>query len=94
MPQGSVLSPTLFSNKHGIQLLELCKTIGLLIINGRLGQDKGIGDFTRQDTTGCSVVDYMLCNPELFCELYDFKIASKFPESDHRGLSITVKCFK
>ena len=41
-------------NKHGIQLLELCrqKSAGKLILNGRIGHDKGLGEFTRDDTTG------------------------------------------
>ena len=45
------------ANKHGIHLIEFCKALGLLIINGRAGQDKAIGDFTRDDTTGRSTVD-------------------------------------
>ena len=50
------------TNKHGIQLIELCKVVGLLIINGKVGKDKGIGGFSRVDTTGRSTVDYMICN--------------------------------
>ena len=72
-------------NKHGTHLLELCKAVGMLIINGRLGRDKCIGDFTRVDTTGCSTVDYMICNPNLFQCIRDFAVESKLPESDHRG---------
>ena len=80
------------TNKHGIQLIELCKAVGLLIINGRVGKDKGIGGFTRVDTTGRSTVDYMICNPELLSTIYDFMIEPKFPESDHCGLSIQIHC--
>ena len=72
-------------NKHGAQLIELCKTIGLLILNGRVGNDKGIGELTRVDTTGCSTVDYMICNPELFDVIKDFTNLPKVPESDHRS---------
>ena len=79
-------------NKHGAQLIELCKTIGLLMLNGREGNDKGIGEFTRVDTTGCSTVDYMICNPELFDMITDFMILPKVPKSDHRGLSIILVC--
>ena len=53
-------------NKHGIQLLELCKSAGILILNGRIGHDRGIGEFTRDDTTGKSVVDYAIGTPKLF----------------------------
>ena len=79
-------------NRHGTHLLELCKAVGMLIINGRLGRDNGIGDFTRVDTTGCSTVDYMICNPSLFQCIRDFAVESKLPESDHRGLSISLNC--
>ena len=79
------------ANKHGVNLLEFCQTVGLLIINGRLGSDKGIGAFTRVDTTGCSTVDYMLCNPELFSQITYFKVEQKVPESDHCGLAIAIK---
>ena len=53
-------------NSHGRRLIELCITCRLLIINGKLGSDKGIGAFTRIDTTGMSVVDYMIGSPQLF----------------------------
>ena len=39
---------------HGKKLLDLCKSSRLLIMNGRLGTDKGVGHFTRVDTTGDS----------------------------------------
>ena len=47
-------------DKHGRDLLDLCKSTNMVILNGRIGLDKGIGHFTRIDTTGCSVVDYLL----------------------------------
>ena len=80
------------TNRHGSQVIEFCKSIGLLIINGRVGQDKGIGDFTQFDTTGRSTVDYMICNPEFLSIIHDFMIEPKFPESDHCGLSIKIHC--
>ena len=49
-------------NKHGRQLIEFCKATKMLILNGRLGHDRGIGCFTRDDTTGRSVVDYAKAN--------------------------------
>ena len=47
-------------NRHSVQLFEFCKALGLLIVNGRMGRDKGIGDFTHDDTIGHSIVDYMI----------------------------------
>ena len=54
------------NNDHGNHLLELCKSTGLVIFNGRLGADKGTGEYTRVDTTGCSVIDYFVGSPALF----------------------------
>ena len=39
------------ANKHSTQLIEFCKTTGMLILNGRISHDRGIGCFTRDDTT-------------------------------------------
>ena len=80
------------TNRHGNQLIELCKSIALLMINGRVEQDNGIGDFTGVDTTGRSTVDYMICNPEFLSIIHDFMIEPQFPESDHCGLSIKIHC--
>ena len=80
------------ANRHGNHLIEFCKALSHLIINGRLGRDKAIGDFARDDTTGRNIVDYMICNPELFSIIEDFIIEPKVSESDHRGLSIEIAC--
>ena len=45
--------------------------------------DRGIGAFTRIDTTGTSVVDYMVGSPQLFAVTSNFHIHGKFAESDH-----------
>ena len=77
-------------NRHGIHLLELCKSACMLILNGRLGRDKGIGEFTRDDTTGKSVVDYVISTPKLLQLVKDFLVHDKFPESDHRPISLSL----
>ena len=78
-------------NSHGMKLLELCKSTGLLIFNGRLGSDKGKGEYTRIDTTGCSVVDYFIGSPSVFSMVANFCVQSKFPESDHRPVECSVR---
>ena len=37
----------------------------MCIVNGRIGQDKGIGQFTFQGTQGSSLIDYVLLSPDL-----------------------------
>ena len=70
----------------------MCKSAGLLILNGRVGKDKGIGNFTRVDTTGRSIVDYMVVSPQLLKLVSDFAIANACPESDHITLSLSLRC--
>ena len=65
-------------NKNGANLLELYQTVSLLMINGRLGSDKGIGEFTQVGTTGCSTVDYMLCSPDLFSQITYLNIEKRY----------------
>ena len=79
-------------NSHGSNLIDLCKSLGLLIVNGRLGEDKGAGGYTRIDTTGCSVVDYVIANPRLFSSIKSFAINGKMPESDHLAISFSIRC--
>ena len=81
-----------FPNAHGKRLLDLCISSRLLIVNGGLGFDKGVGAFIRIDTTGKSVGDYMLRSPYLFATSSDFCKHDKFPKSDHLPISITVIC--
>ena len=78
------------SNKHGSRLLEFCKITDMLIFNGRIGDDHGIGQFTRDDTTGRSVVDYAIGTPVIFNQIDPFKVLGKFPESDRCALSISL----
>ncbi|VDI38437.1 Hypothetical predicted protein [Mytilus galloprovincialis] len=49
-------------NNYGNRLLQLCQNIELLIANGRLGKDKGIGALTCKNTT---IVDYCILSLEV-----------------------------
>ena len=77
-------------NFYGKQLLSFCKTSNLFIMNGRVGDDRGVGGFTRIDTTGKSVVDYLLTTPTTFTMIRDFCIHNKVPESDHLPISFSM----
>lgn len=78
------------ANKYGLQLLDLCKSSNLFIMNGRIGQDKGIGKYTRIDTTGNSLVDYVIGSLNMFRVIADFSIGGKLPESDHLPLEFSL----
>ena len=62
----------------------------MLIINGWCGTDKGVGGYTRVDTTGSSTVDYAICSSGLFLCVNGFHIHGKFPESDHLPVSLSL----
>ena len=58
-------------NNYGYRLIELCKTFGINILNGRYGMDKNLGLFTCKDA---SVVDYIIVSPSLFQSIIDFQV--------------------
>ena len=70
-------------NPHGIDLLSLCHSSGLRIMNGRCFKDKDIGDYTYSINNNKSVIDYLLLNENLFHKLSDFDVGIKWPDSDH-----------
>ena len=53
-----------------------------------------IGSFTRDDTTGRSAVDYAIGSPKILKSVDHFEVSSKFPESDHRPVSLSLTCNK
>ena len=61
------------------------------LCSGRTHNSKG---FTRIDTTGCSVVDYVLCTERSYAFLSNFKVGQKVPESDHLPLLMEISCIK
>ena len=79
-------------SEYGLQLLELCKIANLLILNGCVGSDKGMGEYTRMDTTGNSVVDYVINSFKAFPLFGRFAVQTKLPESDHRPVVFCINC--
>lgn len=61
------------TNEYGNYLLNFCKASGLRIMNGNLGSDDELGKFTCVTENGCSVVDYVLCKPDLMIFLQIFQ---------------------
>ena len=49
-------------DSYGRRLLSFCKITDLIIANGRLGEDSGLGQYTFVSHNGLSVVDYLLCS--------------------------------
>ena len=75
---------------QGKRLIELCLATSLVIGNGRLHSDRGIGDFTFHSKNGSSVVDYVLLNFDDFDCLSNFCILPPNEFSDHSGLELSL----
>ena len=65
----------------------------MFILNGRFG-DIDHGFHTRIDTTGLSLVDYVLCTPNSHTLIKNFYVDDKLPESDHLPLKLVLKVGK
>jgi exonuclease III len=78
-------------NTNGRRLLSLCKSTGLLIGNGRLGQDRGIGRFTCCTEKGRSCIDYVLLYPCCLDLVHDFKVLDLTEYSVHSPIVMCLK---
>ena len=64
-------------NNNGKLLIEFCKVNGMKIVNGRLGSDKEIGEFTfRGSSDRNSTIDYCIVSPDLGPHIQNFEISS------------------
>ncbi|MEW8560930.1 MAG: hypothetical protein AB2541_02460, partial [Candidatus Thiodiazotropha sp.] len=64
------------TNNAGYWLIDLCKFNNLFIVNGRVGEDKAIGEKTFRDK---SVIDYTLCTADCFSMLKQFEVVEVDP---------------
>ena len=63
------------TNNNGRQLVDLCREHGLLIANGRVGDDLDIGKKTCFNrNVGTSAVDLVVASPELFPCFSNFRV--------------------
>ena len=72
-------------DSYGRKLLDLCCNTGLLIVNGRLYNDR-TGEFTCCSNNGLSTVDYLLTSYECFSLLSNFTVLHFNEFSDHAPL--------
>ena len=75
-------------NKFGSDLIEVCKSYSLRILNGRTGSDKQIGEYTFIGPNGNSVIDYGICSVDLYKCTEHFEIGTR-TESCHSPIIIT-----
>ena len=67
---------------HGKRLLELCRSADLRILNGRVSGDS-LGKATFHGRNGTSVVDYSICDQDLFQHVANFIVKEPSCLSDH-----------
>ena len=79
-------------NPAGEILLQLCKSSGLRILNGRYADDQP-GKFTCHKCNGTSVVDYFIAHHSLISYISSFKV-TELQElySDHAPLTASLAC--
>lgn len=79
------------TDKHGKLLLDLCKQSGLRIVNGRKLGDL-YGNYTCFNHRGSpSVIDYMLCDNDIFNDIEYFMVHNLVPFSIHCAISCTLQ---
>ena len=59
-------------NNHGGALLDMCKSSSIVIFNGRIGDDKGIGNVTNIKAN--TIVDYFVGSTALLTNVNNFKV--------------------
>ena len=81
-------------NKRGIELVDMCKSLELNIINGRKTGDP-FGKYTCFTWNGNSVVDYLLTSDSLFPQISSLEVGEFLPWfSDHCPLHFTLEVHK
>ena len=73
-------------NNHGKRLLEICRSADLTIMNGR-SRGYSLGRATFHGSLGVSVVDYAICNQDLFHSIANFVVKEPSSLSDHSPMA-------
>ena len=72
-----------YADSYGRLSPELRKAVGMLILKGTLGTDKGIGGCPRIAGRGSHVVNYIAVTPNSFDHIEWFQVNKNFIASDH-----------
>ena len=75
-------------NRNGRALIDFCKETGMRIMNGRIGDEASVGNYTYVGRTGSSVVDYVICFPSIINRFISFNVLEPNILSDLRGRSL------
>ena len=78
------------TNSYGKELLDLCISSKLRIVNGRVGSDKDKGDFTCHTPRGSSTVDYTIASVYILGNLAVFQVDELSVHSNYCPLSFQL----
>ena len=90
-PSGNRYSEDTKTNAYGKELIALCKSSNIRIMNGFFNNDKSTGKFTCCTARGTSLIDYLICDSQFMKDLTEFSLSPISVESDHKRLSFVVK---
>ena len=79
-------------NEYGLKLIDLCKMSDLIILNGRVGDDKDLGKFTYCNKRGKSVNDYSICSKGVISMIKNFFVCNFNAFSDHARIGLELHC--
>ena len=77
-------------NADGKPFIDLTKTLGLTILNGRILGDV-FGNYTCLKYNGCSTVYYMCVSSSLYYDVSYFKVCEHSRHSHHKPLSCSIR---
>ena len=79
-------------NEYGKELIDFCKGTGLVTVNGRMHNDKCIGNYTYYHPNGGkSLIDYLLAMPSYMSNIDSFTVSTKRADSDHVPIRFSIK---
>ena len=90
-PNNSRYSEDTKINTYGRELLSLCKSSKLRIMNGYFNNDISSGCFTCCTPRGTSLIDYLICDFKFYTSLIDFSLLPLCVDSDHRALTFSLR---
>ena len=77
-------------NDNGCMLLDFCKFTGIKIANRRMCEDNIAGKVTCIKGAGCSLVDYVLCMPDMLPYFNTCLISDPCISSDHCHIQFSL----
>ena len=77
-------------NRYGKDLLELCKSSNMRIMNGYYNNDATTGTFTCYTANDRSLIDYLICDSKFCQALSSFRVDPLVSDSDHRPLIFSI----